>query len=171
MALKVMHDHLARSGEFATRFVREARTASKLDHPNSIRVFDFGRTDDSEGGLLYLVMELFLGSDLYALLRDEGHLEVGRAARILSQVLGALEDAHAMQLLHRDLKPENVLVAKRPGVSGPDAEDAKRCDFGIAKMAKETGPALSQVGSMIGTPLYMSPEAARGRDTDARSAL
>ena len=71
VAIKVMHDHLARSGEFATRFVREARAASKLDHPNSIRVLDFGRTDASEGQLLYLVMELFVGSDLYRLIRDE----------------------------------------------------------------------------------------------------
>ncbi len=167
VALKVMHDHLARSGEFATRFVREARAASKLDHPNSIRVLDFGRTDASEGQLLYLVMELFVGPDLYRLLRDEGPLELARGGRIVAQILSALEDAHAIQLIHRDLKPENVLVGRRPD----GTEIAKLCDFGIAKVAQEEGPKLSQAGSMIGTPLYMSPEAACGRETDARSDL
>jgi tetratricopeptide (TPR) repeat protein len=167
VALKVMHDHLARSGEFATRFVREARAASKLDHPNSIRVLDFGRTDPSEGQLLYLVMELFLGPDLYGLLRDEGPLEIQRAGKIVMQVLTALEEAHAIKLVHRDLKPENVLVGKR----SDGTEVAKLCDFGIAKVAQEEGPKLSQAGSMIGTPLYMSPEAACGRETDARSDL
>jgi serine/threonine protein kinase/tetratricopeptide (TPR) repeat protein len=167
VAIKVMHDHLARSSEFATRFVREARAASKLDHPNSIRVLDFGRTDAGEGQLLYLVMELFVGSDLYGLLRDEGPLEIARAGKIVGQVLSALEDAHAIRLIHRDLKPENVLVGKRPD----GTELAKLCDFGIAKVAQEEGPKLSQAGSMIGTPLYMSPEAACGRDADARSDL
>jgi len=167
VAIKVMHDHLARSGEFATRFVREARAASKLDHPNSIRVLDFGRTDKSEGNLLYLVMELFVGADLYGLLREEGPLELDRAGKIVSQVLSALEDAHSIGLIHRDLKPENVLVGKR----GDGSEVAKLCDFGIAKVAQEEGPKLSHAGAMIGTPLYMSPEAACGRDTDARSDL
>ena len=167
VALKVMHDHLARSGEFATRFVREARAASRLDHPNSIRVLDFGRGDKDDGHVLYLVMELFVGTDLYGLLRDEGPLEISRAGKIVSQVLSALEDAHAIKLIHRDLKPENVLVGKR----NDGTEVAKLCDFGIAKVAQEEGPKLSQVGSMIGTPLYMSPEAACGRDTDARSDL
>lgn len=167
VALKVMHDHLARSGEFATRFVREARAASKLDHPNSIRVLDFGRTDVSEGQLLYLVMELFVGADLYAVLRDEGPIDVARGARVVTQVLSALEDAHAIDLVHRDIKPENVLVGRRPDGS----EVAKLCDFGIAKVAREEGPKLSQAGNMIGTPLYMSPEAAMGRETDARSDL
>ena len=77
------------------------------------------------------------------------------------------QDAHSIKLIHRDLKPENVLVGKRPD----GTEVAKLCDFGIAKLAQEEGPKLSQAGSMIGTPLYMSPEAAMGRDTDARSDL
>ncbi|MEO7092128.1 MAG: serine/threonine-protein kinase, partial [Polyangiales bacterium] len=167
VALKVMHDHLARSGEFATRFVREARAASKLDHPNSIRVLDFGRTDESEGNLLYLVMELFVGTDLYGLLRDEGPLEIKRAGSIIGQILSALEDAHAIKLVHRDLKPENVLVGKR----SDGTEIAKLCDFGIAKIAQQEGPKLSSEGSMIGTPLYMSPEAACGQETDARADI
>lgn len=167
VALKVMHDHLARSGDFAIRFVREARAASKLDHPNSIRVLDFGRTEKDEGNLLYLVMELFVGSDLYGLLRDEGHLDLPRAGKIVGQVLSALEDAHAIDLVHRDIKPENVLVGKKTD----GTEVAKICDFGIAKVAREEGPKLSQAGNMIGTPLYMSPEAAMGRECDARSDL
>ncbi|MFI5301985.1 MAG: protein kinase, partial [Polyangiales bacterium] len=167
VAIKVMHDHLARSGEFATRFVREARAASQLDHPNSIRVLDFGKSDAPDGGLLYLVMELFPGTDLYELLRQESALDIPRAAKIVTQILSALEDAHAIGLIHRDLKPENVLVGKR--LDG--TEIAKICDFGIAKLAEQEGPKLSQVGTMIGTPLYMSPEAACGRETDARSDL
>ncbi|MGZ6089742.1 MAG: protein kinase domain-containing protein, partial [Polyangiales bacterium] len=167
VALKVMHDHLARSGEFATRFVREARAASRLDHPNSIRVLDFGRTDANEGHLLYLVMELFVGSDLYGLLRDEGPLDIERGCRLVSQVLSALEEAHSIDLVHRDIKPENVLVGRK----GDSSEIAKICDFGIAKAGADEGPKLSQAGHMIGTPLYMSPEAAMGKDTDARSDL
>jgi len=167
VALKVMHDHLARSSDFAIRFVREARAASKLDHPNSIRVLDFGRTDANEGNLLYLVMELFIGSDLYGLLRDEGPLELVRCGKIVNQVLSALEDAHAMGLVHRDIKPENVLVGKK--TDGSDI--AKICDFGIAKVTQDEGPKLSQAGNMIGTPLYMSPEAAMGRECDARADL
>ncbi len=167
VALKVMHDHLARSTDFAIRFVREARAASKLDHPNSIRVLDFGRTEADEGQLLYIVMELFVGSDLYGLLRDEGPLALNRGARLITQVLSALEDAHAIGLVHRDLKPENILVGKKTDGS----EIAKLCDFGIAKVARDEGPKLSQVGNMIGTPLYMSPEAAMGRDTDARTDI
>ena len=167
VALKVMHDHLARSGDFAIRFVREARAASRLDHPHSIRVLDFGTTDSSEGNLLYLVMELFIGSDLYGLLRDEGHLDLQRSGKIVGQVLSALEEAHAMGLVHRDIKPENVLVGKK----SDGTEIAKICDFGIAKVARDEGPKLSQAGNMIGTPLYMSPEAAMGRDCDARADL
>ncbi|MBI2389980.1 MAG: protein kinase [Deltaproteobacteria bacterium] len=167
VAIKVMHDHLARSSDFAIRFVREARAASKLDHPNSIRVLDFGRTDANEGNLLYLVMELFIGPDLYGLLRDEGPLDLERGGRIVAQILAALEDAHAIGLVHRDIKPENVLVGKK----GDGSEIAKICDFGIAKVARDEGPKLSQAGNMIGTPLYMSPEAAMGRDCDARADL
>src|SRR5207302_1571866 len=85
--------------------------------------------------LLYLVMELFVGSDLSGLIRDEAPLEIARGGRIVAQVLSALEDAHAIGLIHRDIKPENVLVGKR----GDGSEVAKLCDFGIAKVAQGTG--------------------------------
>ena len=175
VALKVLNRDLAAEPTFADRFGREARAASRLDHPNSIRVFDFGEDD---GGLLYLVMEYVEGRDLRAILSDRGPLAPSVAADVLSQVLAALQVAHDMGVLHRDLKPENIMVARGVGEDGGPADVVKVCDFGIAKLLNQPSQASeggggrrTTAGIVVGTPEYMSPEQARGEAVDGRSDL
>jgi eukaryotic-like serine/threonine-protein kinase len=132
VAVKVMHPHLARNKTFATRFEREAQAASKLVHPNSILVTDFGA--EPEDGILYLVMELVSGQSLERLIADNGAMPELRVARIISQALSALGLAHDMGIVHRDLKPENILMVQTRDDDGNAMESVKVCDFGIARM-------------------------------------
>src|SRR5215471_18163691 len=109
VALKVLRDEVARDRDFIERFKREARAASRLDHPNSVRVLDFGQHE----GSLYLAMEYVEGRTLYQIIQEERPLAVERIVDLLSQVLAALSVAHDMQVIHRDLKPENIMIIKR----------------------------------------------------------
>jgi len=167
VVVKVLHRSLLADAGTVARFEREARAASRLHHPNSITVIDFGRTED---GSQYIAMELVGGKDLYQLLTTQWPLPEARLARIMSQVLSALADAHAAGVIHRDLKPENIMVEERRG----EGELVKVLDFGIAKIqeaAGEEGAPLTRAGFVCGTPEYMSPEQARGAVLDARSDL
>jgi len=175
VAIKVLHRELASDPEFAERFGREAKVASRLDHPNSIRVLDFGQEPD---GLLYLVMEYIEGSDLFDWLGRRGPPSPLTIVDILSQILAALAVAHDMAVVHRDLKPENVLMVRGRSDDGRAIELVKVCDFGIAKLLdvpSSAGPddrrRRGSTGLVIGTPAYMSPEQARGEQQDARSDL
>jgi serine/threonine-protein kinase len=155
----------------AERFHREARAASRLDHPSSIRVFDFGQEPD---GLLYLVMEYVEGRDLLTVMNEETPFEPRRIAIILSQVLAALAVAHEQGIVHRDLKPENILVSHGLTDDGETIDVVKVCDFGIAAIASSNDPEamrLTGSGLVVGTPEYMSPEQARGAPLDGRSDL
>jgi eukaryotic-like serine/threonine-protein kinase len=186
VALKVLSADLRGDPEFVMRFHTEARAASRLDHPNSTRVLDFGQEPD---GLLYIAMELLEGRTLDSLLRSEFPLAAARVAAIMSQTLSAVGAAHALKILHRDLKPENIVI-----LQGRDDEDrrvdvVKVCDFGIAKVeqdptetrasifppaephAKPVTMRATSVGVIVGTPQYMSPEQARGESLDVRSDL
>jgi serine/threonine protein kinase len=183
VALKVLSRELRDDAEFVMRFHTEARAASRLDHPNSTRVLDFGSEPD---GLLYIAMELLQGRTLSELVQAEHPLAPARVASIMSQALSAVGAAHGLKILHRDLKPENIVI-----LDGRDDEDrridvVKVCDFGIAKLESEqqeqrnsmfpsakplpTARATS-VGVIIGTPQYMSPEQARADPLDVRSDL
>ncbi len=178
VALKVISDGARGDAEFVTRFHTEAKSASRLDHPNSTRVLDFG--DDN--GLLYIAMELLQGRTLAELLNQEFPLAPARIAAIMTQTLSAVGAAHAIKIVHRDLKPENIVI-----LDGRDDEDrhvdiVKVCDFGIAKVEGAVEPTDSQsripisakatrAGVVIGTPQYMSPEQARGESLDYRSDL
>lgn len=175
IALKVMHDELAKDSRFAERFHREAKAASKLNHPNSVRVIDFGQDED---GVIYLAMELLQGRDLLKVLNEDWPLPPARIVALMSQALGALQVAHDHGIIHRDLKPENIMIVPGKDDEGNDIDVVKVCDFGIAKISDsrsfqtEKGqPALTQTGSLIGTPEYMSPEQARGDALDSRSDL
>src|SRR6185436_8683867 len=175
VALKLLRREVAHDGQFLERFKREARAASRLDHPNSVRVLDFGQDQDSS---LYLVMELVQGRTLYDVIDEEWPLEDGRIVRLLSQVLAALAVAHELGIVHRDLKPENIIVVRTTGDEGEEAEQAKVCDFGIAALgAPLRAPAAGEErrvtlnGSFVGTPEYMSPEQVRGELGDQRSDL
>jgi serine/threonine-protein kinase len=180
VAIKVLNPSRPADGSFAQRFKREAKAASRMDHPNSLRVIDFGEDE----GLLYIAMEFLQGRDLLAVLREEYPLSRERIVSILSQVLAALAVAHEMGVIHRDLKPENIMLLPAKDDEGRPIEVVKVCDFGIAKLvepeadsgdggsrtATHTGT-LTAHGMLIGTPEYMSPEQARGEPADARSDI
>lgn len=179
VAIKVMHPELARDATFARRFRREARAASALHHPSTVRIIDYG----VDGLVAYIAMELLSGRDLFDVLTVERRLSEARAARILIEVCDALTSAHAEGIVHRDLKPENIMLLGPPRPDG--REQIKVLDFGIAKILdkdlKDTegeppssgivSSALTTVGVIVGTPEYMSPEQCRGEPVDPRSDL
>jgi len=161
MAMKLLHGELARDRNTVRRFQREAEAASRLSHPNTVQVFDFGRSE----GLMYLVMEYLEGRDLGELVREEGHLDFERVARIGAQVCASVAEAHANGVVHRDLKPENVMIIQ----TADGREIAKVLDFGLAKLRDHTGHmSVTRAGAIVGTPYYMSPEQIRGEQVDAR---
>jgi hypothetical protein len=161
VALKILPAHLLSDRDRLLRFAQEARTASLLNHPNIVTIYEIGQVE----GLPFIAMELIEGATLRAVIAS-GAPSVKRVLSIASQLAEGLAKAHAAGLIHRDLKPENVMVTKDGFV--------KILDFGIAKLAAppESGsPAigLTQTGLVLGTPGYMSPEQARGLQLDARS--
>ncbi len=164
VAVKIIHPHLVGEENAAARFITEARAASRLNHPNSVAVIDFGKTED---GQLYLVMEFLRGKDLARVQYEEGPLSFRRIVSILRQVLAALSEAHHLEIIHRDLKPENIIL--EPVRTGGDF--VKVVDFGLAKMREGAGPNITSPGIVCGTPEYMSPEQGRGDPLDPRSDL
>ncbi|WP_437309772.1 protein kinase domain-containing protein [Sorangium sp. So ce388] len=164
VAVKIIHPHLLGDESASVRFITEARAASRLNHPNSVGVIDFGKN----GGQLYLVMEFLRGRDLARVVYEDGPLPFRRIADILCQVLAALAEAHHLGIIHRDLKPENIVL--EPMRSGGDF--VKVVDFGLAKMKAEVATTnITSPGIVCGTPDYMAPEQGRGDPIDARSDL
>ena len=166
IALKVLRKALLSDTSIVQRFHREARAASRLRHPNVIGVTDFGQTED---GTLFMAMEYVAGKSLGRIISEESPLSEQRIVRIVSQILAALGEAHAAQILHRDLKPENVMVESRRD----ERDVVKVLDFGIAKIQQGEGggATLTQQGLVCGTPGYMSPEQWGAEALDARSDL
>jgi eukaryotic-like serine/threonine-protein kinase len=164
-AMKVLHKDLADEPEVVRRFEREAAAVSRLNHPNTVQVFDFGAAQ----GALYLIMELVRGQDLGRILDRDGPLPFARAAPLLVQICGALGEAHELGIVHRDLKPENVLITRTTG--GRDF--AKVLDFGLAKLGGRelASDATTDRGEIVGTPYFMSPEQIRGDEVDARADI
>ena len=162
VALKVLHERYSSDRSAIRRFTREAHVASRLNHPNSISILDFGHTTS---GLSYLAMELLSGKSLEDVLAKED-MSIARTIHVMRQILSALEAAHALGIVHRDLKPANIHLLSTS--SRPDY--VKVLDFGIARLRRAEGmDRLTRTGMVCGTPEYMSPEQAAGRDTDARS--
>ncbi|MEO5768331.1 MAG: serine/threonine-protein kinase, partial [Polyangia bacterium] len=149
VAVKVLHPHLSSDEKLVRRFQREAKSASRLNHANSIQIIDSGRDGD---GTLYIAMELLSGRDLSQVIKDEFPLPVPRIVRIMSQVLSALDEAHAHGVIHRDLKPSNIMLIERRG----EPDFVKVCDYGIAKAQHDESAAESQMltiqGLVCGTP-------------------
>ncbi len=155
VAIKVLAPHLAWEKEFIERFLREARAAARLKHPNIVTIHDVGQ----KGGLYYYVMEYLEGQALTGVVRQRGPLSPRETLAILRPLASALDHAHHSGLVHRDIKPANIIVNPAGHVT--------LTDFGIARAAQETR--LTSTGAIVGTPEYMSPEQAKGLTVDARS--
>jgi eukaryotic-like serine/threonine-protein kinase len=165
-AIKLLHPERAGATDLA-RFEREVQLTSRLTHPNTISIFDYGRTAD---GAFYYVMEYLEGLDLERFVQEEGPIAAPRAAWILAQVSGSLAEAHALGLIHRDIKPANIMLTERP--DEPDI--VKVVDFGLVKAVEGASGdvAATNVNAITGTPLYLAPEAITSPDAiDARSDL
>jgi eukaryotic-like serine/threonine-protein kinase len=161
VAIKILLDKYAQKESVIARLQQEARLASSIGHPNIVDITDFGKTED---GRTFVVMEYLDGESLAQLIGREGPLAPERALQVSRQVADALTAAHGKGIIHRDIKPENVFLIRRDG-----KEFVKVVDFGISKHVKpgddeEETPRLTQTGMVLGTPLYMSPEQARGED-------
>src|SRR5262249_5438470 len=145
------------------RFFREAQAASRLRHPNSVSILDFGDSD----GTLYIAMEYLRGRSLGQVLADDGRFAPKRAIRVITQVLDVLAAAHQMGIIHRDLKPDNIMIEDLP----TQRDFVKVLDFGIAKIATAGNEKLTQTGMVFGTPQYMAPEQAVSGEIDSRADL
>jgi len=167
VAIKTLHSHLSKDPSVLQRFHRECGTVAQLEHPNTIKFFDFGATQD---GTLYIAMEFVAGKPLSDAI-SHGALAPERVTKIMRQVCGALDEAHLQGIVHRDLKPDNIILTDRAG----ETDFVKVLDFGIAAR-RESGDAqkeqkLTQQGMVLGTPPYMSPEQFTGKALDARSDI
>jgi serine/threonine-protein kinase len=194
VAVKVLHPRFAKYEDAVKRFLREARAASSINHPNIVDVTDFGPAPD---GGVYFVMEYLEGTSLEDLIEKKGAVPLHRALNVSNQMGLALAAAHEKGIIHRDLKPDNIMLIRKPGrrdlikMITPDPGDDDRptqrfviekedeydfvkiLDFGIAKVLhrEEMAPGQTLAGAVFGTPEYMSPEAARGDEVDHRADI
>jgi len=156
-ALKIIAPELAEDSDFRERFLREARIAATLTHPNVVTVYDAGEID----GLLFIAMQYVPGPDLAAILREERRLGPYRVLDIARQIAAALDAAHGHGLIHRDVKPANVLI---------DGRHAYLTDFGLTKdRGSVSGASLTRAGEVVGTTHYLAPEQVDGREVDGRA--
>lgn len=188
VAVKVLHPEFAKYEDAVKRFLREARAASSINHPNIVDVTDFGPMPD---GGVYFVMEALTGTSLEDLIEQSGALPLHRGLNVANQMALALAAAHEKGIVHRDLKPDNIMLIRKPGrrdlyrqvdeaghqrvvVEREEEYDfVKILDFGIAKVIgpEQAAPSKTLAGAVFGTPEYMSPEAARGIEVDFRSDI
>ncbi len=159
VALKLLAEHLADDPAFISRFRREALAAARLVHPNIVQVFDFGLDEGQHQH--FIVMEHVSGRSCAELLRDQGRLDVERGVEVIVQACRGLDYAHRHGVVHRDVKPGNLLVS--------DADVVKLADFGIARATDQSS--ITQVGSVLGTAAYLSPEQARGEEAGPRADI
>ena len=171
-AIKVLHPELARNPDLVTRFFNEARAANAIHHPGIVEVFDFGTLPD---GATYITMEFLDGESLSARIKRVGRFHIGDAVEIAYQTASALAAAHAAGIVHRDLKPDNLFLVADEHNPGRDV--IKVLDFGIAKLSVEasgsgSGSVKTRTGTVMGTPIYMSPEQCRGtKEVDHRTDI
>ncbi len=166
VAVKILNQELLGNDTQVKRFQREAWSASRLNHPHSIAIIDFGCT---AGNYHYIAMEYLEGQELSEVIEKHYPLRKPRVVKIMGQVLSVLHTAHQNKIVHRDLKPENIML-----INVAEEEDfVKVLDFGIAKLTERTPDmaALTMEGIVCGTPEYMSPEQALGKDLDARTDI
>ncbi|NUN53106.1 MAG: serine/threonine protein kinase [Planctomycetaceae bacterium] len=170
VALKVVMPHLAADPSYLRRFEREAKAVAKLNHPSIVAAYDYGESN----GRVYLAMEFVEGRNLAEQIREEGPLSEDRALAVVRDAAAGLAHAHAAGILHRDVKPANILMAApRPGeTGGTTTTGAKVTDLGLARTGDSKGASeLTAAGAILGTPGYMAPEQAFGRDIDQRADI
>lgn len=163
VAVKVLRNDKGDTAQTAERFRLEAQMAAHLKHPNAVGVYDYGLTAD---GLRFLVMEFVEGKTLRQLISQQGALPATLTAEINAQICSALNEAHRIGLIHRDIKPDNIIVQETPA-----GLRVKVLDFGIAKLSSLNASNLTQPGTIVGTPRYMSPEQCMGEQLDGRSDI
>ena len=156
VALKILKPEIAADRVAAERFLNEVRLSRRITHKNVCRVYEFTRA----GATAYLSMEYVEGESLRAILERMGPVTLRKGTRIARQICAALHEAHSQGIIHRDLKPENVMLDR--------AGNVKVMDFGIARLLD---PSVTSTGGIIGTPAYMAPEQAEGREIDARTDI
>lgn len=163
LAMKLLSGELAQEQHVIARFEREARAASRLQHPNTVQVFDYGSSD----GLTFLVMELVRGEPLSAVIRREGPLSSERVTKIAIQICHSLAEAHERGIVHRDIKPDNIMLSR-----AEDGSDVvKVLDFGLAKLRESESANVISRGMILGTPHYMSPEQVLGSAVDGQADI
>ncbi len=166
VALKVLKSELSAEPGLVRRFNAEAELAAKLNHPNTVTLYDFGQDAD---GSLFIAMEFLEGRSLREVVMKDGPLPPARALAITDQVCASLSDAHGRGIVHRDLKPDNVMLIQ----IGKRSDVVRVLDFGIAKLRDEQGDItampMTRAGDLLGTPQYMAPEQIRGEKVDART--
>lgn len=165
VAIKVLHKELVSNPQAVERFRREARASGRIHHPHAISVIDFGV---AENNIVYIVMEYLDGMTLSKRIRQTGRVSPEETVRIMRDVCAAVDAAHRKGVIHRDLKPDNIMLQRVDG-----QENVKVLDFGIAQLKSLTGMSLelTQQGTLIGTPFYMSPEQCAGKELDSRSDI
>ena len=168
VAVKTLLEEFSKDPQVVQRFMRECGTVVELEHPNTIKFYDFGQTDAAD---LYIAMEFVDGKPLNDVIEAAGGMEPRRVIKIMKQMCGSLNEAHEKGVVHRDLKPENVILTTRAG----ETDFVKVLDFGIAKRSEasedEREQKLTQAGMVLGTPPYMSPEQFTGKKLDQRSDI
>ncbi len=170
VAIKMLHSHMVSDADAMKRFHREAKAVSRVRHPHSIMLFDFGV---SSSGQPFIVMDYVEGTNLKRVIKQETHLPLERAEHIFQQVVDALSTAHTEGVIHRDLKPENIMLTERAG----DSDFVQVVDFGISKLKSRDEEGISEynitrIGDVCGSPPYMSPEQClSARPIDFRSDI
>ena len=160
VAVKLLAEHLSDDEAFVERFQREALAAARLQHPNIVQVFDSG--EDKPSGRRFIVMEYVNGPSCADMLREQRQMDIEETVEIIRGACHGLDYAHRAGVVHRDVKPGNLLIAK-------DTGSVKLADFGIAKAAEQTR--ITQVGAVLGTAAYLSPEQATGEEAEAASDI
>ncbi len=165
-ALKVLNPSYSgdKDPEFHKRFFLEASMTAKLRHPNTVMVFDYGRTEDN---IYYMAMEYLEGHTLHRAIRQAGHFSEERATHILRQICRSLREAHTLGVIHRDLKPANIYLLEH----GDEPDFVKVLDFGLVKNVADNSEELTQAGLRMGSPKYMAPEQISGGAVDARTDI
>jgi serine/threonine-protein kinase len=167
VAIKMLKSTLISDSMSVKRFQQEVKASARIDHPHAITVYNFGISPE---GLPYIVMDFLQGDSLAEVIKAEGHVEVDRGVKIITQACEALAHAHKQGVVHRDLKPSNIVLTNYDD----DPDFVKVVDFGVAKLmggTAEGAQRLTQTGEVCGSPVYMSPEQCMGQELDLRSDI